>query len=575
MIKRVSSSLPSFKTLEFTPGLNILLAERTAASTQRDTRNGAGKSSLIEIVHFLTGSNAGKDSIFRVGQLAPYSFEIEMEVADRMVIVSRSGATANRVALDDQVHRDPLGGTTLSNTDWRDLLGRDWFRLREDAGKFSPSFRSLFSYFARRQADGGFDNPFMHTRTQSKGDQQVNLAYLLDLDWRIPQELEQVRTRERSLREFKSLQSQGILGATIGTAATLRTQLAVAERRVTELMNRLAVFQVVEEYRSLEEEASALTRQIADLANANALDQQLIDEVSTSFEVEQPPSTNDLGRVYAEAGTILPVTALARFEDAVAFNASVVRNRRSYLESERRDAQLRIEARTSEMGTADRRRGVVMRLLESGGALDHFNALQRELSSRTARADNLRERFESAQRIESTKAVLDRERSDLQLRLQRDFTDRTSLLDRAIIAFETLSSQLYEEGASSLTVSDTPNGPEFQVQVHAKRSRGISQMQIFCFDLTLMAICQERGIGPGFLLHDSHLFDGVDGRQVGTALALGSAAAQSQGFQYIVTMNSDALPAEVPAGFDPRQFVLPVELTDARADGGLFGLRFQ
>jgi Uncharacterised protein conserved in bacteria (DUF2326) len=67
----------------------------------------------------------------------------------------------------------------------------------------------------------------------------------------------------------------------------------------------------------------------------------------------------------------------------------------------------------------------------------------------------------------------------------------------------------------------------------------------------------------------------VDGRQVGSALALGAAAAQSQGFQYIVTMNSDALPTEVPAGFDPRQYVLPIELTDARVDGGLFGTRFQ
>jgi uncharacterized protein YydD (DUF2326 family) len=210
-------------------------------------------------------------------------------------------------------------------------------------------------------------------------------------------------------------------------------------------MTRLANFQVVEEYRSLEEEASALTRRIADLTNANALDQQFIDIVGAAFEVEQPPSTTDLARLYAEAGTLLPEGAMARFDDAVAFNESVVRNRRTYLESERRDAQLKIEGRTSEMGDADRRRGTVMKLLDSGGALDHFNALQRELSARTARAENLRQRFESAQRIESTKAVLDRERSDLQLRLQRDFTERTQLLDRGILTFERLSSQLYED----------------------------------------------------------------------------------------------------------------------------------
>jgi uncharacterized protein YydD (DUF2326 family) len=100
-------------------------------------------------------------------------------------------------------------------------------------------------------------------------------------------------------------------------------------------------------------------------------------------------------------------------------------------------------------------------------------------------------------------------------------------------------------------------------------------MQIFCFDLMMMTLCSERGIGPGFLIHDSHLFDGVDSRQVGKALELGARSAEALGFQYIVTMNSDALPAELPEGFSPSDYVLPVAMTDAGQDGGLFGIRFQ
>ena len=69
-------------------------------------------------------------------------------------------------------------------------------------------------------------------------------------------------------------------------------------------------------------------------------------------------------------------------------------------------------------------------------------------------------------------------------------------------------------------------------------------MQIFCFDMMLMEICQKQGRGPGFLIHDSHLFDGVDERQVAKALQLGAERAEASGFQYIVTMNSDALPKD-------------------------------
>jgi uncharacterized protein YydD (DUF2326 family) len=100
-------------------------------------------------------------------------------------------------------------------------------------------------------------------------------------------------------------------------------------------------------------------------------------------------------------------------------------------------------------------------------------------------------------------------------------------------------------------------------------------MQIFCFDLMLTEMSHKQGRGPGFLIHDSHLFDGVDERQVAKALQLGAERAEASGFQYIVTLNSDALPREgFRGGFDIQSRVLETKLTDATETGGLFGLRF-
>lgn len=82
-------------------------------------------------------------------------------------------------------------------------------------------------------------------------------------------------------------------------------------------------------------------------------------------------------------------------------------------------------------------------------------------------------------------------------------------------------------------------------------------------------------IGPGFLIHDSHLFDGVDERQVAKALQIGAELAEKFGFQYIVTMNSDAVPKEgFGEGFNLEKYILPVQLTDEDETGGLFGVRF-
>ena len=89
-----------------------------------------------------------------------------------------------------------------------------------------------------------------------------------------------------------------------------------------------------------------------------------------------------------------------------------------------------------------------------------------------------------------------------------------------------------------------------------------------------MQLCAERHIGPGFLVHDSHIFDGVDERQVARALQIGESTDRDLNFQYIVTMNSDAVPREFPDDFYLTKCILPVRFTDATESGGLFGVKF-
>jgi len=72
------------------------------------------------------------------------------------------------------------------------------------------------------------------------------------------------------------------------------------------------------------------------------------------------------------------------------------------------------------------------------------------------------------------------------------------------------------------------------------------------------------------LLRNSHW----GSTQVAKALQIGSETADELGFQYIVTMNEDAVPAELPEGFVFDDHVIPTHLTDATEDGGLFGIRF-
>ena len=238
-----------------------------------------------------------------------------------------------------------------------------------------------------------------------------------------------------------------------------------------------------------------------------------------------------------------------------------------------RAAKSRIETRNQEKIKLDERRSEIMGILKSFGALDQFTKLQAEVGRLESQVELLRQRFDSAEKLEGTKSELDIARNRLLQRLRRDFTEQKERLSEVILAYEQTSEKLYED-AGSMLVDETANGPMFRFEIQGARSEGIKNMQVFCFDMMLMRICAKRGIGPGFLIHDSHIFDGVDGRQVIRALRVGAENAQELGFQYIVTMNEDDAFKETEDGFNLNDYILDVKLTDATDDGGLFGIRF-
>ena len=572
MIRRIDSSLPTFKKLLLEPGLNVILTKKEADASDKQTRNRAGKSSIIEIINFVLGAQDEKSSIFRSEALEKESFSLQLEIAGNIFDVNRSGQSAKKI---NRTVINSNDSHTLSNSEWTTFLGEEMFKLHQllYTGRHKPTFRSLFSYFARRQLSDAFISPEKQAIKQQTSDYQIALLFLLGLDWQVASDWQKVRDEEKSLRELKKAAKGDTLGNIVGKVADLRTRLAVEEGRLRELKSQIAEFRVLPKYAELEQEADQLTRDIKKLANENTIDTAAATDLESAMRAETPPPLSDLENIYAEAGVSLPGIAIKRYDEVRSFHESIIRNRQDYLEEELHAAKQRIIQRQQKQSQLDERRSVVMKLLQSHGAFEHFARLRDEAARQESTVEMLKQRFKAAEQLESTKNVLEIERNRLTLRLRRDFDEQKERLSTAILAYEDISKQLYES-AGSMSIDETNNGPEFNFPMQGSRSKGIKNMQIFCFDMMLMRLCAQRGIGPGFLIHDSHLFDGVDGRQLISALKVGAEAAQKLGFQYIVTLNEDDAFKESIPGFDLQNYVNDTVLTDAKEDGGLFGFRF-
>ena len=581
MIHRIYSSLDTFKELEFHKGLNILSAVRTPTSSDRQTRNGAGKSSFVAIVNMLLGANLGRDSIFRHDALIDHWFGMDFDLRGSRTTVRRSGKPRSDIRIRSELDLATQYPPTfsffqndyqrVSQNKWKEILGQLIFDFPIDdeyeaLGTFKPTFRSLFSYFAREHPDG-FITYKKHFSRGSKYQYQVPLSYVLGIDWIISQELENLRKEERQNRVVKRKSNTEDHLPSIGSPGELRTRSVIVEERYKRLESNLKEFHVLPEYREYESEANKITVQLTDLSDQIMLDQRIIDDLQASMDAEQEPVFERLEELYAEANVILPKHVTSRYEDVRKFHASIVENRRLYLRGEIENASERIRQNKNQSEKLEKKYTEIMAILQPHGAIDQRVALETELHKLAGELAVIGQRLIEAESFENRKSELQLRRNNIERQLTVNLREQRADLDLAILSLEQVAQQLYET-SGELIISPTDDGPEFQVKMRADKSKGITNMEIFAFDMMLMMVCTRRNISPGFLIHDSHLFDGVDTRQIQKALQVGADLAEEYGFQYIVTMNSDM----EPEGFE--RYRIATVLTDATEDGGLFGFRF-
>ena len=579
MIYEIFSSLETFKDYGFHSGLNIILSDKLENSGAGQTRNKAGKSSLVLLIHFLLGKEGDPNSLFRKAELKDHYFGMVFQLRGAILRVRRRGAEFSNIEvelLDGSFEEWPVNpletGSSIHHSKWIEILGRAMFLIPEAAGKFNPKFAMLFNYFARRASSGAFLKPQEQSSRQLPYDVRIALSYIIGLDWHINAEREELRQEADNTKKLQKAAKEGLLEGILGDPKQLLTQAALAQEEVNRLSEAVRSFKMLPDYVEREREANGLTRQLNELADANAQDSLYTHDLEQSLVAESVPQLDDVKRLYDEAGIALPGVALQRFDEVRKFHESIVRNRKLYLEEELTRARTSIGARLKTMREIDERRAELMSMLKTHGALQHYSRLQSELNLAETRAEQIKKQRHLLSEVNERVAQYKIEQQHIFLRLQRDFEENSAVLTEAILAFEEASRALYEN-AGNLAIFATETGPQFEVTIQGQKSQGVSNAQIFCFDMMLMTMAHRRNISPGFLVHDSHLFDPIDERQKEKALEYGAQLAERLGFQYIVTLNTDQLPTDRVTDFVIEDYVISPRLTDDPG-GGLFGFEF-
>lgn len=587
MIHKITASSESFKPVEFKEGFNVVLAERTDQATERDSRNGSGKSSLIEILHFCLGS--GLASTLAEPALSGWTFSTRIDLGETECTVARNTARPNRVRIDPvetswhltQRSDEETAERYVTLDDWKEALSEIFFDLPRELLEetYTPSARTLLPYFARRGRDA-FSDPFTFFRGQQSWSRQASAAVLLGLDWQIVRNAELFQLKEKRIREarkaIEALRKTSDPGA--ADAGDLEGRLEAMkinlEREIREAARQLETFQVHPQYEELESEASELTKEIHDLSGQNVSDRELLEFNRASLETDQPADPQAIEAMYAEAGLYFSDQLRERLEAVRGFHDQIYSNRRSYLESELERLEAVIADRERKIESLSGRRATLLNVLREHTALGEHMRLQELHNARSEQLGQISAELDQIRQFDQELADLRLRRDQNAIAAREDFQERRPQWSRAVDLFGANTAELYETpGELVVSVSDN-GGLKLAYEIERGASQGVQEMMVFCYDLMLAELWSERSPSPGFLIHDSTIFDGVDERQIARGLALAERKSRECGFQYICCLNSDAVPwDELPGDFELRDFVR-LELSDEGEEGGLFGIRF-
>ncbi|MBE3588218.1 MAG: DUF2326 domain-containing protein [Thermoanaerobacteraceae bacterium] len=583
MIRAIWSDRPTFKKVEnLRPGLNVILADRTRESSNKDSRNGLGKTKLVEIIDFCLGSRPRKGQGLMVKPLSGWTFYLNMTIAGKDVIVSRNTENPQKVSVSGDWSSWPIKPkinglfeeATMTVSEWTTLLGILMFGLdlRGLEKKYLPSFRSLISYFVRTGIDA-FSNPFQHHRNQKEWDIQVNNAFLLGLSWDDASDWQLLKDREQLLTQLKSAAEAGLIKDVLGSLGELEATRVRLENLVRQEEEQLRTFRVHPQYEEIQIEVDALTEEIHLLINENASDRNLLEFYESSLQEEQGPNDDTLVRIYKEIGIELPSLVRKQLEDVREFHKRIITNRRDFLRGEIDKLRQKMDERKKVIMQKTEERAIKMEILKTHGALDEYNRLQQRHLEIVANLKKVDNQIESLKKFEEGKSALRIEREILQRRAISDYDERKIQRERAITLFNANSEALYS-APGNLLINVTRNGFKFDVEIERSKSQGFERMKVFCYDLMLAQLWSQRRNSPNFLVHDSTIFDGVDERQVAAALVLAAKESERFGFQYICMLNSDMVPwDEFPSNFNFDNYIR-LRLTDASEDGGILGIRF-
>lgn len=515
MIHKVFANKESFNEIEFTKGLNIIVGEKNPNSKGTDTCNGVGKTTLLRIIDFCLGSD--KNS-FNNDSLKGWEFSIKLDLFNQIITVSRLiGDNKFKVVgnMGDFIIQPNHGRDYdyYSLGDWKRLLGNAFFNININPNRNDLTYRSLFKYFLRLNPDT-YSDPFRIDKRQSGMFYEKNTAFLLGLKWEDVRDAYLLKKDEKNIKELKKIYNSNMLNDLNGNFSKSKGLLETKKIKLSDDIKiketELSNFKVNKSYEKLEKEANQLNKYLSEKSNERLILEEKVNQYKEAVQDENNVNSEDIEKIYKEMGFLFEDSIKKTLKDAKTFHKKIIKNRKSFLDSEILSINNNISDITQDMEDKNLKLTEIMQTLNTSGVLKTFNSLNDKVIKLKEELESINIRIEEISNIEIKEKNLESEWVELESYIKRDYEDYKSDWEKSIRLFSEISGSIYPD-SGDLIINRDKMGYHFDINMFKDESDGVNNVKIFCYDVTLINLVSKK-YGLDFLIRDSNIFNGVDDR---------------------------------------------------------------
>ncbi|MFB2538240.1 DUF2326 domain-containing protein [Acinetobacter sp. c3-l95] len=533
--KLYSNQPDKFEPIIFNEGLNFVYGDvRHPKNHQLDSHN-LGKTTLALLLDFLFLAKKDSNQFLYVNfeMFENFIFFLEINLNENQYLTVRRSVTEGSKA-SFITHEQP-------NQDFRNLADSQWnhFELPFEKAKSYLDgelnltaikhwkYRKLINYLIRTQDD--FGEVFQLNKHRGKdADWKPYMADLLGFDgdlarqrYDIVKQETDIKTQIKEKNNFDEKSASEALSKVDGRLLLRKTELS----EIQEFVENFDFHEI--DKQAIEQLVAEIDNQIVYLNMKEYSLKNSIFHIEQSFAEDKIKfNPNEVKALFDEVNVLFPDQVTKDFEQLIAFNKAITKERNGYLKKELAENKVELENISSQLKLLNEQRSEHLRFLKESELVNKFRESNRQIATIQADILNLEQQKENIEQIldlQKQQRALKLSLDDIENKMQTNVAEVNNGNDNTFakirLYFNEIIAKVLNKRGELFVFLNNEGNLEFKAEYQDKtgkntsESKGNTYQKFLCiaFDLAVTRAYLGQNF-PKFIYIDG-VFDGLDDRK--------------------------------------------------------------